>query len=96
MTLDPIDHYQLPREAVQAAVKLLWDKRSMLPENSEEIVEDVLCAAIPHLGAGKAKASLSEFLESVKLVRETESASVNAEWVEVCITNVLRYLDTVS
>jgi hypothetical protein len=44
-----VEHYQLPPEAVQAAVKLLWDKRSMLPENSEEIVEDVLCAAIPHL-----------------------------------------------
>lgn len=33
--------------ARQAAVKLLWDKRSMLPENSEEIVEDVLAAALP-------------------------------------------------
>jgi hypothetical protein len=47
--MNKIDHYQLPPEAVQAAVKLLWDKRSMLPENSEEIVEDVLCAAIPYL-----------------------------------------------
>lgn len=47
--MSEIDHYQLPQEAVQAAIKLLWDKRSMLPENSEEIVEDVLCAAIPHL-----------------------------------------------
>jgi hypothetical protein len=44
-----IESHQLPPEAVQAAVTLLWNKRSMLPENSEEIVEDVLCAAIPHL-----------------------------------------------
>jgi hypothetical protein len=47
--MNEIERHQLPPEAVQAAVKLLWDKRSMLPENSEEIVEDVLCAAIPHL-----------------------------------------------
>jgi hypothetical protein len=33
--------------AREAAVKLLWDKRSMLPENSEEIVMDVLAAALP-------------------------------------------------
>jgi hypothetical protein len=48
-----IEHWQLPRDAVQAAIKLLWDKRSMLPEHSEEIVEDVLCAAIPHLDRGQ-------------------------------------------
>lgn len=35
--------------AREAAVKLLWDKRSMLPEHSEEIVEDVLTAALPFL-----------------------------------------------
>ena len=44
-----LETWQLPREAVQAAVKLLWDKRAMLPETSEEIVEDVLCAAIPYI-----------------------------------------------
>lgn len=44
-----IERWQLlPREAVQEAVK----PRAMLPENSEEIVEDVLCAAIPHLDRG--------------------------------------------
>lgn len=47
--ISPIDRRQIPREAVQAAVKLLWDKRAMLPENSEEIVEDVLLAAMPYL-----------------------------------------------
>lgn len=36
------------RAAREAAVKLLWDKRAMLPEHSEEIVEDVLAAALPH------------------------------------------------
>lgn len=35
------------RGARDAAVKLLWDKRSMLPEDSEEIVTDVLAAALP-------------------------------------------------
>lgn len=35
------------RAAREAAVKLLWEKRSMLPENSEEIVDDVLRVALP-------------------------------------------------
>ncbi len=30
-----------------AATKVLWDKRSMLPEHSEEIVDDVLDAVLP-------------------------------------------------
>ena len=36
--MEPPKRYQVK----QAAIKLLWDKRSMLPENSEEIVDDVL------------------------------------------------------
>lgn len=35
--------------AREAAVKLLWDKRAMLPEHSEEIVEDVIDAVAPFL-----------------------------------------------
>lgn len=35
--------------ARDAAVKLLWDKRSMLPEHSEEIIEDVIDAVAPFL-----------------------------------------------
>lgn len=30
-----------------AATKVLWDKREMLPEYSEEIVDDVLGAVLP-------------------------------------------------
>jgi hypothetical protein len=30
-----------------AATKVLWDKRSMMPEHSEEIVDDVLDAVLP-------------------------------------------------
>ncbi len=30
-----------------AATKVLWDKREMLPEFSEEIVDDVLDAVLP-------------------------------------------------
>lgn len=40
----PIEEARLAREA---AVKVLWDKRGMLPENTEEIVDDVLAAALP-------------------------------------------------
>lgn len=40
----PVEEAQAAREA---AVQVLWDKRSMLPENSEEIVEDVLGVALP-------------------------------------------------
>lgn len=35
-------------EAREAAVKLLWDKRSMLPEHSEEIVVDVINVVAPY------------------------------------------------
>jgi hypothetical protein len=41
----PIEEADRARDA---AVKLLWDKRAMPPENSEEIVMDVLAAAMPH------------------------------------------------
>ena len=39
--------FEEAKAAREAAVKLLWDKRSMLPEDTEEIVEDVLAAALP-------------------------------------------------
>ena len=42
----PADEARLAR---QAAIKALWDKRSMLPEHSEELVDDVLAAALPFL-----------------------------------------------
>jgi hypothetical protein len=50
MSEPQIESWMLPRQAVQAAVKPLWDKLSMLPEHTEEIVKDVLCAALPHFG----------------------------------------------
>ena len=33
-----------------AATEALWDKRSMMPEHSEEIVDDVLDAVLPIVG----------------------------------------------
>lgn len=39
----------IPPEAIQAATQKLWNDRSTLPEHSEEIVRDVLEAAMPWL-----------------------------------------------
>lgn len=39
---EPLDNWLLLLDAKRAAVKLLWDKRAMLPEHSEEIVDDVI------------------------------------------------------
>lgn len=40
-----IDVIERRKQMKQAAITLLWDKRAMLPEHSEEIVDDVLDAA---------------------------------------------------
>jgi hypothetical protein len=36
------------RAARDAAIKLLWEKRSMLPEYTEELIDDILGAALPY------------------------------------------------
>lgn len=56
---------ELPTVAVQAAVKVLWDKRSMLPEYAEDLVDDVLCAALPHIEEERVRALKAQLRHTV-------------------------------
>jgi hypothetical protein len=72
-----IEAWMLPQQAVQAAVKRLWDKRSMLPEHTEEIVKDVLCAALPHFGVKATPSGLAD--ETMDVIERYECPEHGAD-----------------
>ncbi len=56
--MDEQDLELLRHEIRTAATKLLWNKRTMMPEHTDEIVDDVLDVAFPIIVRGDVKARI--------------------------------------